>query len=987
MRSTPNQNHLPSTICVLYTLLSCSLLLYCSARDTISVNTSLKDGETLVSAGQRFELGFFTPPKSSDIRYVGIWYFKSKPRIVVWVANRESHLPDSNGSFVIANDGNLKVLDAAGIAYWNTNLKSSLPGVREAKLMDSGNLMTENISLRSWLSEDNPGEGNFSFKMVQGVNPYLILKGNITYWTSGKSGDFFRSYEIAYLLSNFSKSTLKSTDSKSLFYGLKNISNIDYSHTRLVMHFTGQIQFWKKDKMKDWSLMLSEPSDPCRVYSYCGNFGSCNSNNRVKCKCLPGFKAKSPEKWNSGDFSGGCTRKNPICAANDMVFGLKMMKLDNTDIRIPDARTESECQRACYNECQCQAYSFVKATLREDPVCWIWKQDLNDLQEEYANGGRDIYVRVAPSDIESTERNCKTCGTNLIPYPLSTEPSCGDPNYFSFVCDTSTGQVSFKALSGTYRIARIDPDTRNFSIQIKRVDARNSEGILKLNLSLPFYILTNGFDAGQEDSSYGNSSNSASEVVIYWTPPLEPTCSTQKDCINWPHSTCKLAGNRVRKCLCSETHRWDGLLLNCTSVNPDEGGHTLQNGRSDVRKKQWILTVGVIVASVIVLFIIVYFFCQRKKTQTQEDRESLQQNLAVRFNDSARHVKGLVDTDQFREEDKKGIDLPFFDFESILAATDNFSEANKLGKGGFGPVYKGKFPGGQEIAVKRLSSVSGQGLEEFKNEVVLIARLQHRNLVKLLGYCVEGGEKILLYEYMPNKSLDSFIFDPTCSVLLDWEMRFNIILGIARGILYLHQDSRLRIIHRDLKTSNVLLDQEMNPKISDFGLARIFEGKQTEGSTNRVVGTYGYMSPEYALDGYFSIKSDVFSFGVVVLEIVSGKKNTGFYNSEEALSLLGYAWRLWREDKALDIMDQKLSPSFNKIEVLKCINVGLLCVQEDPNDRPTMSNVVIMLGSETATLATPKQPAFIIRRGPSTSASSSSKPNINSELTVSLTGR
>ncbi|KAJ0112434.1 hypothetical protein Patl1_02120 [Pistacia atlantica] len=242
--------------------------------------------------------------------------------------------------------------------------------------------------------------------MVRGVNPYLILKGYITYWISGKSGDFFRSkempYEIAYLLSNFSKSTLKPTDSKSLFYGLKNISNLDYSHTRLVMHFTGQIQFWIKDEMKDWSLMWSEPSDPCRVYRHCGNFGSCNSNNRVECKCLPGLKAKSPEKWNSGDFSGGCTRKNPICAANDTVYGLKMMKLDNTDIRITDMRTESECQRARYNGCQGQAYSFGKATRRDDPsgyVCWIWTQDLNDLQEEYANGGRDIYVRVAPSDI------------------------------------------------------------------------------------------------------------------------------------------------------------------------------------------------------------------------------------------------------------------------------------------------------------------------------------------------------------------------------------------------------------------------------------------------------------------------------------------------------------------------------------------------------------------------------------------------------------
>ncbi|OIT33218.1 g-type lectin s-receptor-like serinethreonine-protein kinase [Nicotiana attenuata] len=227
------------------------------------------------------------------------------------------------------------------------------------------------------------------------------------------------------------------------------------------------------------------------------------------------------------------------------------------------------------------------------------------------------------------------------------------------------------------------------------------------------------------------------------------------------------------------------------------------------------------------------------------------------------------------ENNDEVIDVPYIHLETILAATDNFSNANKLGQGGFGPVYKGIFPGQTEIAVKRLSTHSGQGIDEFKNEVTLIAKLQHRNLVRLSGYCINTTEQILLYEYMPNKSLDTFIFHGERCQLLDWEKRYDIILGIARGIAYLHHDSRLRIIHRDLKASNVLLDEEMNPKISDFGLARIVEGKGTEANTKKVVGTYGYMSPEYALDGLFSIKSDVFSFGVVLLEIVSGRRNTG----------------------------------------------------------------------------------------------------------------
>ncbi|KAK9133682.1 hypothetical protein Scep_013210 [Stephania cephalantha] len=329
------------------------------------------------------------------------------------------------------------------------------------------------------------------------------------------------------------------------------------------------------------------------------------------------------------------------------------------------------------------------------------------------------------------------------------------------------------------------------------------------------------------------------------------------------------------------------------------------------------------------------------------------------------------------------LELPLFDFVTVATATNNFSHDNVIGEGGFGPVYKGKLSSGQEIAVKRLSKNSGQGVSEFKNEIVLIAKLQHRNLVRLLGCCIQREEMILIYEYMPNESLDYFIFDQARSKLLGWQKRFDIIVGIAQGLLYLHRDSILRIIHRDLKVSNVLLDREMNPKISDFGLARIYGGDEKEVNTRRVVGTYGYMSPEYAAEGLFSIKSDVFSFGVLVLEIVSGKRNKGFQHSDHDLNLLGHVWNLWNEDKASELIDATIfiKDELSRLELLRCIQVGLLCVQQRPDDRPTMSSVVIMLSSDSPNLPQPKHPGFYYQRsfseGPSSSNIISYEKNVS----------
>ncbi|KAK1421240.1 hypothetical protein QVD17_23427 [Tagetes erecta] len=306
------------------------------------------------------------------------------------------------------------------------------------------------------------------------------------------------------------------------------------------------------------------------------------------------------------------------------------------------------------------------------------------------------------------------------------------------------------------------------------------------------------------------------------------------------------------------------------------------------------------------------------------------------------------------------IELSYFSLAMISKSTMDFSNEMKLGEGGFGPVYMGVLDDGREIAVKRLSKTSRQGVNEFKNELKFIAKLQHRNLVKLLGYCNEGDENMLIYEYMPNKSLDLFIFDKIRSLTLDWSARLNIIHGIARGILYLHQDSRFKIVHRDLKASNILLDGDMNPKISDFGLARMFRDHENEANTNRVVGTLGYIPPEYAVDGTFSEKSDVFSFGVLVLEIISGKKNRGFSHENDSDNLLAHAWRLFEEGVALDLLSPHMRDSCVNSKVFRSIHIGLLCVQHYAKDRPTISSVVWMFDQDDA-LPPPKQPAFFAK--------------------------
>ncbi|XP_042020587.1 probable leucine-rich repeat receptor-like serine/threonine-protein kinase At3g14840 isoform X1 [Salvia splendens] len=308
-------------------------------------------------------------------------------------------------------------------------------------------------------------------------------------------------------------------------------------------------------------------------------------------------------------------------------------------------------------------------------------------------------------------------------------------------------------------------------------------------------------------------------------------------------------------------------------------------------------------------------------------------------------LKGCLGVKHSMYHDLKGLDLRTgkFTLRQIRAATNNFDPANKIGEGGFGPVYKGVLLDKTIIAVKQLSSKSKQGNREFINEIGMISALQHPHLVKLYGCCIEGNQLLLVYEYLENNSLARALFGPEEHKLhLDWPMRQKICIGIARGLAYLHEESRLKIVHRDIKATNVLLDKNLVPKISDFGLAKLDEEDNTHIST-RIAGTFGYMAPEYAMRGYLTDKADVYSFGIVVLEIISGRSNSSIRPKEDSFYLLDWANSLKARGHLLELVDRRLESSFNKEEITRAINVALICTNVVAAERPSMSAVVSIL--------------------------------------------
>ncbi|KAG9451920.1 hypothetical protein H6P81_004824 [Aristolochia fimbriata] len=1057
-------------------VLAFSLSLLCNAvegADTLTPGQTIRTWETIVSADGIFELGFY---KVDSRYYVGMWYQWGGQKRPLWVANREDPLPDASGSLTLGKDGNLAILDKTNTTVWTTGLSiSNSSSTAEAVLLNSGNLVLRlggssglqprrvlwqsfdhpsdtlfptmrigidlktNNSLRlvSWRGDDDPSPGIFSFGIdPQSLKDAFIWRNSKAIWRSLSWNGKPIGKEIPPVY-NFQVSS--NTGEVYISY---TSSNPEKRGTSLVLNPYGQLIHTEEYFNTTYDVGIWSSKENMCSSNVCGPYSSCNDNDNPICKCLPGFKPVSEKQWDSGKWDAGCAQSATSGCRNDDGFvQLKKMKIGNMPLYASVNSTMDECKASCLRDCTCVACSNG---LIGGSDCALFREELKGLEELGEDGALyqettsinepvDLHIRVAASELEKIigGKRCPNCGANIIPYPLSTGTNCGDPAYRSFSCNTTIGELRFRALDGvSYPVTSINAENLTFIIQPRRICWPNEPKSrdFQLNSTQPFQITRRNtilllscsdhpsqssigciasdvctgymfgdnalcftprsccsYAAGSSSvtlhsinisgpncsayTSFVNANLSLSEdqwlqgLEVGWKPSPEPVCDSSTDCRSWPNSGCSTTRSGQKRCTCNAGFQWDAFQMMCT-----EGGHD---------KKKWTMPfIASLAPAIVLLGICMYFYRRNLLKRRNKKRIS-----------SGPNEKDFFHTNKL-DNDNKDLDVTFYSFETISAATKNFSISNKLGQGGFGVVYKGVLPGGQEIAVKRLSRNSGQGLEEFKNEVILIAKLQHRNLVRLLGYCIHADEKIVLYEYMPNNSLDSFIFDQERRKLLNWEKRFLIILGIARGLLYLHHDSRLRIIHRDLKTSNILLDEEMNPKISDFGLARIFGGNQTQQNTNRVVGTYGYMSPEYALHGLFSMKSDVFSFGIILLEIICGKKNNKLYVSEHSLNLLGNVWEQWKENRVLNLMDPFLAKSCNSSEVMKCFQIALLCVQENAADRPSMTSVIAFFINEAAFLPQPKRPAFGLKAYTEDTSNGRGTASSKNEITVTaLEGR
>lgn len=311
-----------------------------------------------------------------------------------------------------------------------------------------------------------------------------------------------------------------------------------------------------------------------------------------------------------------------------------------------------------------------------------------------------------------------------------------------------------------------------------------------------------------------------------------------------------------------------------------------------------------------------------------------------------KRAESAVTTSDVDEEFAAVQNVKLYTYKELRDATDDFCPTNKIGEGGFGSVYRGKLKHGKIAAIKVLSAESQQGVNEFLTEIKVISDIQHENLVKLLGCCAEGKHRILVYNYMENNSLaQALLGSGMCNIEFDWQIRSRICIGIARGLAFLHEEVHPHIVHRDIKASNILLDKDLTPKISDFGLAKLMPANVTHVST-RVAGTLGYLAPEYAVRGQLTRRADIYSFGVLLVEIVSGRNNTNKRLPIGERYLLDRTWEYYQRGELVALVDQSLDSKCDVDEACRFLKIGLLCTQDAPKLRPIMSTVVKMLTGE-----------------------------------------
>lgn len=428
-------------------------------------------------------------------------------------------------------------------------------------------------------------------------------------------------------------------------------------------------------------------------------------------------------------------------------------------------------------------------------------------------------------------------------------------------------------------------------------------------------VASGGFAVGKVKGVFG--------LAVCWKTVSSNGC---RECL-------EKAANELRECLPSGEGRGlnAGCYLRYSTQNFLQNGSGNSHHGSGDSETGIIVAIGLAVTAFFVLSFFAIYACYVRMSRLKQERNNLGQ-VSASFNKSSLNFK----------------------YEALEKATDYFNPSRKLGQGGAGSVFKGTLPNGETVAVKRLFFNTRQWVDEFFNEVNLLSGIQHKNLVKLLGCSIEGPESLLVYEYVPNKNLDQFLSDKAKAQ--NWKQRFDIIVGIAEGLAYLHGGSKTRIIHRDIKGSNVLLDENLAPKIADFGLARCFAADKTHLSTG-IAGTLGYMAPEYLIRGQLTEKADVYSYGVLVLEIICGRKSHAF--AEDSCSLLQSVWQLYKTNRLHECVDPRLKGDFPAKEASRVLQIGLLCTQASVVLRPSMDEVVDMLSNRDGEIPVPNQPPFL----------------------------